>query len=63
MSIILKGPCVGLASLPKYGFPMSQWMRSNFVIEAEFMWNALSLTKSKQHMSLGNSKLAFATSN
>jgi hypothetical protein len=27
-SIILKGPCVGLASLPKYGFPMSRWMRT-----------------------------------
>jgi hypothetical protein len=28
MSIILKGPCVGLTSLPKYEFPMSQWMRT-----------------------------------
>ncbi len=30
-SIILKGPwvhCVGLARLPKYGLPMSRWMRT-----------------------------------
>jgi hypothetical protein len=28
MSIILKGPCVSMASLPKYGFLMSRGMRT-----------------------------------